>query len=773
MNILICKENQTLDEIGIYINKNYSNIRFLFEIDFSKDDYLVIKKLFQQEDKLLNTYFNDEIFLKYFKIHTNYRIPFLVLLVGFVRFEYLNDENRANFFDNFLKHTLQNHEADAKDFRKSLIGYFFRWRGKKDYDERGLYIYDTQTSDVSLKLEDSGKNKYLNSFIFHSGGVSEQDLKEYLKIIKYLSQEDIENIPLSQLYKNKNFSVYSKKLDNLFALLDNDVEISRYIEKFIMKSIETISKNQPIIDFTLPLYIRNYLLFIGKYGESLKKININESDFIYENKSIVFAPNFYDSYKDIEKISFKIFDKIYDLPKENDSYTLNDFENFKITIDSINKLFTVELLIDGNIFKRYDIHFFKEEFILLDSQFNIKNILNKEIDIPKRDEGGKYYIISPKSLDLELSTKNIDNYFIYELPLDMNISTINFNDKIYALYFSPILLSDIEYEDKSFLYTGELPRFRISSKDKEKFVAINLFDDTQLNYDAFYDYGESIGKFKIKINQATFEVIYIDGFEIKKWFNWYDTTKSIEIKLSDEKIRTNSDEFEEEDGSYIHIFNLKEQNKTIVFNQINGNSIQLELLKPTVTMLFLDKRKNETKIQSKNIKFERLNFYKQLKIQLLNYPTSVKFDHFTVGENELEVSRHANSYFLSIAKIKELSEQSQQGQLSIVLKNRYYYLPITDIIFDNQIITNQSNRKEIRIDDIHFLMNNNKKIKYYFHNRPYFIDGFEIIETSQYKSEMLILKEARETRESNVIKKNFRNIKENGLYVELKDIDYE
>jgi hypothetical protein len=38
---------------------------------------------------------------------------------------------------------------------------------------------------------------------------------------------------------------------------------------------------------------------------------------------------------------------------------------------------------------------------------------------------------------------------------------------------------------------------------------------------------------------------------------------------------------------------------------------------------------------------------------------------------------------------------------------------------------------------------------------------------------MLILKEARETKKGTKITKNFRNIKEDGLYVELKDIDYE
>lgn len=773
MNILVCNENQTLDEIGIHINKYYPNIRFLFEIDFSKDDYIQIKKLFQQEYTLQNTYFKDDFFIKYFRNNTNHRIPFLVLLVGFVRYEYLNNENQANFFDNFLKHILQNDKADAKDFRKSLIDYFFRWRGKKKYDEKGLYIYDIQTSEVSLKLEDGGKNKYLNSFIFHSGGVSEQDLKEYLKIIKYLFEESTETSNLNQLYKDKDFTVYSKKLDNLFRLLDSESEIARYIQKFIIQSIAIISNNEVSYNFKLPLYIRNYLLFIGKYGDSLEKINIDETDFIYENQSIVFTPRFHELYKQIDQISFKINNQIIHVNKEYDIYTMNDFDIFKVPIDNIENMFTIELLIDDNFFKRYDINLFKQGFLLLDNDFNIKNIFNKEIYVPQRDEEKKYYIVSTECLDLELSDKDIDDYFIYDLPLNMDTLTIDIANESYSLYFSPIILSTIQYEDESFLYTSELPKFRISSKDKEKFVAINLFDNSEFNYNEFYNYGEPIGKFAIKINQLSFKVAYIDGFEIRKWFNWFDNDKVFELKLSDEKIKTNSDEVDIEDGSYIHTFNLKDKNNIIVFNQINGNNIQLELLKPTVIMSFLDKRKNETKIKSKNIKFERLNFYRQLKVELLNYPSSIKFDTFKVGINEFEVMKHNNSYFIPIKKIKELSEEIEENHLSIILKNNYYFLSITDIIFDNQLIENRKNREEIKIDDIHFLMNNSENIKYYFNNRAYFIDGFEIMETDRYRSEMLILKEARETRESKIIKKNFRNIKEDGLYVELKDIDYE
>ncbi len=772
MFILISDEKTTLDTLGQYIIQKYRNIRFIFEINFSKGDYTRVKELFQDELILQNTDFKKEFLLKYFRENPNFRIPFLILIVGFIRYEYLNSENKANFFKNFLTNVLYNNQAKDLSFRKDLIHYFFRWRGNKVYKEEGLYIYETQTSGVSIKLENNETHKYLNSFIFHSGGVSEHDLKEFYKIIQYLSQQNVNDTNINQIYKDRDFTVYSKKLNNLFSLLnDKEREISSYIYKLIISSINILLNDEKSNDFRLPLYIKNYLLFIGKYGMNLEKINLSETDFIYENKSIVFSPTFNEAYKQIDKISFKINNQINNLSKEYNIFTMNDFDIFKVPIENIENMFTIELLIDNNIFKRYDIDFFKEDFILLDSNFNIRNISNKEIYIPQRDEEKRYYIVSKEYLDLELSDKDIDDYFIYNLPLNMDTLTIDIANESYSLYFNPTILSNIQYEDESFLYTDELPRFKVSTKDKEKFVAINLFDNNELNYDAFYCYNEPIGKFEIKINQLSFKMVYIDGLEIKKWFNWYDKDKVIELKLSDEKIKTNSDEIDIEDSSYIHTFNLKEKNNTIVFNQLNGNNIQLELLKPTVIMLFLDKRKNETKIQSKNIKFERLNFYRQLKIQLLNYPSSIRFDTLKVGMHEFEVMKHNNNYFIPIKRIKELSEETQKNHLSIVLKNNYYFLPITDIIFDNQLIVNKKNKKEIKIDDIHFLMNNSENIKYYLKNKAYFIDGFEF--EKKYGTKMLILKEVRETKRETKITKNFRNIKEDGLYVELKDLDYE
>jgi len=493
LKILINENIQTLNELGIQIYKKYPNIRFLFEIDFSKDDYLYIKQLFQNDFYLKDTYFIDDFFLRYFRNNKNHRIPFLILLIGFIRYEYLNDENQANFFNNFLKNILLNKKADAKDFRKAIVDYFFRWRGNKIHKEEGLYIYETQTSGVSLKLEDAGKHKYLNSFIFHSGGISEQDLKEYLKIINYLFQNNfaynINSKELYQLYENKNFNIYSKKLNNLFNLLQSKSEISNYIKELIIQSVAIISNKNQQFSFKLPLYIENYLLFIGKYGNDLEKINISETDFFYENRTIVFSPTFYEIYKRIDLISFKMNGVIFEVDKNYDIYTQVDFEKFRVKIENISSVFTIELFINNNLFKRFEINLFKNNFILLNSNFNIKKVINKEVYIPKNDEDKNYYIISKQALNnFDLADITLEGYLVYLLPLDINKPIVNINNQNYNLYFSPKLLSNIQYKDnENFIYLNELPKYKLSPKDKEKFIVKDLFTDDNLDYESFYN----------------------------------------------------------------------------------------------------------------------------------------------------------------------------------------------------------------------------------------------------------------------------------------------
>ena len=50
-------KNMTLNDIGKAYEERYSNIRFLFEIDFSEDDYMILKELFQKDVLLQSTYF--------------------------------------------------------------------------------------------------------------------------------------------------------------------------------------------------------------------------------------------------------------------------------------------------------------------------------------------------------------------------------------------------------------------------------------------------------------------------------------------------------------------------------------------------------------------------------------------------------------------------------------------------------------------------------------------------------------------------------------------
>ena len=324
-----------------------------------------------------------------------------------------------------------------------------------------------------------------------------------------------------------------------------------------------------------------------------------------------------------------------------------------------------------------------------------------------------------------------------------------------------------------FLYVNKLPKFQFSPKDKENFLAQNLFTNDELNFKTFYEYNEPIGKFKILVNNKIFNIVYINGFEILQWFNWYDNNKIIEIKLSSKEIKVNSDKVEEEDNYFLHTFKLKKQDNILVFNQLNGNSIHFKVLKPEIKILFLDRRKNEIEIKSKNIRYDRLILFKQLKIKLLNYPTFIKFDRVKILDKEEEVIKSSNNYFISIAKIKKILEEYDEQHVSLILKNDYYFLPITDIILENFIIKNSKQKKEIKIDDINFIMNNMDNIKYYIKNKAYFIDGVVSEINYGFSNKFLIIKEIRHTQQETIIKKSFNSIKKDGLYVQLEDIDYE
>ncbi len=166
----------SLDEYGHYINTKYPNVRFVFEIHYTRDEYKFLTEHFFDETDFSQTQFSSAYFHAYFDNHPSQRLLFLMLLTGFIRYEYLNDENTSNFFSNFLKNCLYNEVANIQTFRGNLINYFFKFMGDSQFDVQGLYLYATQTEKVSLKLEEAGHHQFLNTFILHAGGISDKDL---------------------------------------------------------------------------------------------------------------------------------------------------------------------------------------------------------------------------------------------------------------------------------------------------------------------------------------------------------------------------------------------------------------------------------------------------------------------------------------------------------------------------------------------------------------------------------------------------------------------
>ncbi|MDR2081938.1 MAG: hypothetical protein LBP54_08680, partial [Campylobacteraceae bacterium] len=319
--ILIEEDEWTLKDISCKIANKYPHVKFLFEINFSKEDYLYIKNLFCQE-KIKNAFFERGYLRDYFNENKGHRLPFLILIAGFIRYEYLNEENHKNFYKNFLK-TLDNGNAQASDFFRELVDSFFKRSSKEEAE--GLFIYEHKLEKASLPLESAGDLKYLNSLIFHSGGICEKYLGDYFKIIKKLSDKckefkyhELKPKELFCLYEEQDIRVYRTRLADFFELLSVDGEISNYINEFVLQSISIFLKDEYLYRFTLPLYIKNYLLFNGIYGDKIEDISVDETDFIYENENIYFNPNFSSIYKNINSIAFNMDGRTYIIPKEYD-----------------------------------------------------------------------------------------------------------------------------------------------------------------------------------------------------------------------------------------------------------------------------------------------------------------------------------------------------------------------------------------------------------------------------------------------------------------------
>ncbi|MCT7547685.1 hypothetical protein N5U18_04225 [Aliarcobacter butzleri] len=777
-------ENIPLNNIGKILEEKYSNIRFLFQIDFSEDDYSNLKKLFQNDVLLQTTYFDKNFFFSYFKTRPFNRIPFLLLIIGFVRYEYLDAKNGSNFFSNFLENILNNEKAKVLDFRNQIIDYFFKWRGISSLEEEGLYIFSLQNKGVSLKLKNCGKQKYLNSFLYHAGSIcNNDDLKTYLRIIKFLSEKidiriEFTKEDITNLYKQIDFKIYNNNVEKFFDILTiENIEIQKYYFDFIKQSIYLLKKQNYIGMFDLPIYIKNYLLFTGVYGKEINKINLIESDFLYQNEEIIFRPSFKNIYNQFEVLSFKIGDKFKIVNKQYDNYIEDDFEDFYISIKNPKEAIKIEMYINEVFFKSFEIELFKNKFILLDNDFNIKSLNNtKEIDIPKSDEGEKYYILTEDILELkEIMNKNLDSLFLYEVLLDGEISSIIINNIEYEISFQSKFDSQIEFRDDEFIYFSNLPNFILSKKDEYRFEAINIFSNERLSYQEFKNFNKSIGKFEINIGFKSYKIIFIKGFEIVKWFNWYEKDKTIKIALENKNIKTNHSLEEVLDNKRVLTFDIQKlTNPILVFNQINGENIHINIKEPEILLFLIDKRKNITNVTSKqnNIKLSKLKEFKKLKVILKNFPQKIKFENAQIEKNIVEINHSLNEYSLSVKNIIESFENSQKSNVSIKLRNKYNYINIANIINDTQIDKVEKNDDFIKISDVEFLMSNYKSLEVYIDNIAYKIKEIYQDSPSGFTDFYISMEERRQTKRENKIKRSFTNIEKNGLYVKACDIKY-
>ena len=142
-------------------------------------------------------------------------MPFLLLIIGFVRYEYLDANNGSNFFQNFLSNILLNKCAKELDFRKQIIEYFFKWRGISSLEEEGLYIFSLQNKGISLKNKPHLLKLLLQKY---SHKYTEDDILKIFKNCK--STDEMINILLTK--KNNRIKLdYHKSSPTVLTLPDD------------------------------------------------------------------------------------------------------------------------------------------------------------------------------------------------------------------------------------------------------------------------------------------------------------------------------------------------------------------------------------------------------------------------------------------------------------------------------------------------------------------------------------------------------------------------
>ena len=795
MNAIMNKVNMnynSLDEYGYYINNEYPNVRFIFEIHYTRDDYIFLKEHFFDESDFNQTEFSSDYFQSYFKNHPSHRLLFLMMLTGFIRYEYLNDENGSNFFPNFLKNCLYNEAANIQTFRNNLINYFFKFMGNRQFETQGLYLYGTQTDSVSLKLEEAGHNKFLNSFILHAGGISERDLNEYMKIIKCISEKDsVMTFSNKELYSlSESCDHYNNRLKKFFKFLLSESEVADFVKYIIRKSIAFYHNSRVAaglntnFSFELPRFIKNYLLFTGKYGDELEKYNINTSNVYYENQNLILSPSYSRVLSNMQDISFHINGKIYPVSKSRDLFVKDDFINFKMVLENIEQTQQVDLYVDGHLYKRYEFNLFKHSFVLFNPMFSVKNILGDTIEVPVSDENNYLYMLTREILDHivedEFEIKHRD-YYLYKVKTDRSLSKLNIGNRQYVMHYQPKFTTEYDYKnDEGYEYFGIIPEFAaLSEIDTNSFIAVDLLNNRELTYQEYLLYSDVIGKFDISIGIHNFRVIYIDGFTIEEWFRWYDSEKTVEISVRTNKIKTNSSEEVIDDRRIIHIFDINAEEKNLVFNTIEGKQVTLPIIKPSMKFTFIDKRKQKYTIKSKNIHLETLNNYRKLTIELLNFPNSIKFTKLDVNGKEINANKIENKYYISLKDLREVCGDDPASYYALKLVgNGNYYLPIVNII--DPTITNDTELRQfgvrdvVKITSVDFIKETIGEIKYYIKNKgkikPFFAMNVEY--NSTHNLEMIKFVEARETKQETAIIKPYKTILEEGMYVDKKDLDW-
>ncbi len=782
----------SLDEYGKYIEAEYGNVRFLFEIHYTRDDYTFLKEHFFDETDFNQTQFSSDYFQVYFKNHPTHRLLFLMMLTGFIRYEYLNDENGSNFFSNFLKNCLYNETTNIQTFRNNLINYFFKFMGNRQFETQGLYLYGTQTDKVSLKLEEAGHNKFLNSFILHAGGISERDLHEYMKIIKCISENEaamtLSNQELYTLSVSCNH--YNNRLKKFFGFLLSESKVAYFVKYIILKSIAYYHKlgasthlNNDFY-FELPRFIKNYLLFTGKYGSELEKYNINISSIYYENRGLFFTPKYSQIFSNMKDIYFQINGKKFTINKSRDLFTKDDFLNCKVSLENPERIQQVDLYIDGNLYKRYELNLFKSDFVLLDSTYEVKRISGNTIEVGMGNEDSYLYILSKEISEYELEDEfqiNHRDFYLYRIKTDRKLDKLNIGNGIYNIHYQPKFTIEYAYKtDDEYEYYGCIPKFAsLSETDINHFIAVDQLNNVELTYQEYLKYDESIGKFDISIGIHNFKVIYIDGFGIEEWFHWYDSSKTVKISVATAKIKTNSDEETTENNRIIHIFDIKDEESNIVFNTIEGKQVTIPIIKPDIKLSFIDKRKQKHSIRSKNVNLETLSNYRKLTIELINFPNSIKFTKVNVNEKEININKVENKYYISLKDLREVCSSDPASYYALKLSSEgNYYLHTLNIV--NPEITDDKELKQfgvrdtVKITSVDFIKETIGEIKYYIRDsgklKPYFAENVEYDPT--YNFDWITFKEARETKKETTIKKPYKTILEEGMYIDKKDLNW-